>query len=225
MIIVVSSTLRTAQSLNDPSCVTTSNVPGDRTIWRSAADIYIYIDTTWQYREIQPIIANLVENLDVNPFGSNYTLLNARDGTIIISATNSLSDFYLQWTEAVQQQHASGFSLPDVARSLRAITSILQADDERDGLPVRGALLALIVPHMATVSEADTTFALQEIGILNVEAPDLTLLFFTGGLPTRFERFVRNPSRDLFALVATGGARDNVLLQTRPVIERVQTGE
>lgn len=200
-------------------------MPGDTTIWRSATDLYIYVDTTWQYREIQPIVANLVENLDVNPFGSNYTLLNARDGTIIVSSTNSLSDFYLQWTQAVHQQHPSGLSLPDVARSLRAITRILQTDDERDGLPVRRALLALIVPQMATISEADTTFSLQEIGILNVEVPDLTLLFFTGGLPMRFDRFVRNAAQDLFALVATGTNTDNVLLQTRPVIQRVQMGE
>lgn len=214
----------TAQSLNDPSCATTTIVPRDPTIWRSAADLYIYVDTTWTFREIQPVIAGLLESLDVNPFGSNFTLLNARDGAVMVPSTHSLSEFYLRWNHTSHQQQPAGLSLPDVLRSLRAIGRDLLAAEQRNSLNARGALLALIVPQLATVSEADTVFALQEIGMLNDELPDMVLLFLTGGLPTRFGRFVRDEFRDLFAL-ATIANGDNVALQTTPVVQRIQIGK
>lgn len=199
-------------------------MPRDTTIWRSAADLYIYIDTVWQFREIQPVIASLLENVDVNPFGSNYTLLNAQNGAIIVPTTNSLSDFYLRWNNTNHQQQPAGLSLPDVLRSVRAITRTLLEVEQRDSLNVRSALLALVVPQLSSVSEGDTNFALQELGFLNVEMPDLQLVFLTGGLTTRFERFVRDPSRDLYPLVVTGSNGDNVVTQTWPVVQRIQSG-
>lgn len=100
----------------------------------------------------------------------------------------------------------------------------MQAEEQRDSLNARGALMALIVPQLATVSEGDTRFALQELGFLNVEVPDLHVLFLAGGLHTRFERFVRDPSRDLFPLLATGSNADNVATQTLHVVQRIQSG-
>lgn len=46
-----------AQSLNDPTCATTSIVPRDTTVWRAAANLFIYVDVTWSFREVQPVIA------------------------------------------------------------------------------------------------------------------------------------------------------------------------
>ena len=34
-------------------------------------------------------------------FGSTYTILNAMDGTVIVNATNQLSDLYIQWNQTV----------------------------------------------------------------------------------------------------------------------------
>lgn len=46
-----------ALSLNDLSCGTTAGVPNSPTIWRTAAQLFIYVDVTWTFREVQPIIA------------------------------------------------------------------------------------------------------------------------------------------------------------------------
>lgn len=46
----------TASTLNDLTCTGTATVPNDNTIWRAATDIYIFIDTTWFFRDIQSMI-------------------------------------------------------------------------------------------------------------------------------------------------------------------------
>lgn len=45
-----------AGTLNDPVCEVTATVPNDDTIWRAATDIYIFVDTTWLYRDIHPML-------------------------------------------------------------------------------------------------------------------------------------------------------------------------
>ena len=42
--------------MNDLTCAGTTTVPNDDTIWRAASDIYIFIETSWPYREIQAMI-------------------------------------------------------------------------------------------------------------------------------------------------------------------------
>lgn len=161
----------------------------------------------------------------MNPFGSNFTLLNARDGSVIVPSTNSLSDFYLGWTQIDHERLPTALSLPDVVRALRNITAVAAETEQRDSSNARGAQLALIVvPGSATVSDADNEFALQELGLLRNERPDMTLLFLAGGVPTRFSRYVRDASRDLFTLQTLGTNAENVAVQTIPVTQRIQTG-
>lgn len=84
--------------------------------------------------------------------------------------------------------------------------------------------IGLIIPNTAAVSEGDSNFAVERLHILREEVPDLRLLFFAGGTPTRFNRFVREESRDIFPMreVGTGAVIDSVNVQTTPVIRRIQ---
>lgn len=45
-----------ANTLNDLTCAGTATVPNDNTIWRAATDIYIFIDVSWPFRDIQTMI-------------------------------------------------------------------------------------------------------------------------------------------------------------------------
>lgn len=45
-----------ANSLNDLTCASTSTTPNDETIWRTATDIYMFVDMSWTFREIQPML-------------------------------------------------------------------------------------------------------------------------------------------------------------------------
>lgn len=84
--------------------------------------------------------------------------------------------------------------------------------------------IGLVMPNTAAVSEGDSNFAVERLHILREEVPDLRLLFFAGGTPTRFNRFVREESRDVFQMreVGTGAIIDSVNVQTTPVIRRIQ---
>lgn len=134
--------------------------------------------------------------------------------------SQSLVDFYTTWNATVHQSQPSGVSLPDVLRSLRNTTRQI-LDAERTNSSVGGqSVIGLIIANTAGVSEADNTFGLQEIQLLRDEGPDTTVLFLAGGTISRFARFVRDESNDIFALAAT-----NVMASVNPVIQRVQTGK
>lgn len=211
-----------AQSLNDPSCVTTTIVPRDTVIWRVASELLIYIDVTWTFREIQPVVANLLDRLDVNRFGSSFTLLNANDANVIVETTNSLTDFYTLWNNTNHQMHPNGIVLPNVLRSLRSRSQIF-LDAERNNQSMSGrSMVALIIPQLGAVTEADNNFSVQELRLLNEEAPDLVLLFLSGGSQDRFNRFVREPSRDTFPMQITGANTDNIASIVNPVVQRIQ---
>lgn len=60
-------------------------------------ELFIYLDMSWPHAQIQPAVAHLLNNLDVNRFGTAYTLLNAMDGSVIVPRTHSLADLYTMW--------------------------------------------------------------------------------------------------------------------------------
>lgn len=170
-----------------------------------------------------------MDNLDVNRFGTRYTLYNANDAAIIVNTTSSLSEFYSLWNATVNQQQPSGLNLPAIVRRLRTIGQTM-LDIERAQSSVGGrSFISLIVPQMAGVNEADSNLALEQIYILREIVPDLTILFWAGGTHGRFSRFVRDQQRDLFPLLAfssTGGDNgQQILAHAQPVIQRIQSSK
>lgn len=75
-------------------------------------------------------------------------------------------------------------------------------NSERDAIAVGGrSMVALLIPHTSgNVNEEHTNFAMEQFQIFREEVPDLRFVFWTGGPFNRFERFVREPARDLFPL-------------------------
>lgn len=170
----------------------------------------------------------LLENIDVNRFTSRITLYNANDATIIVNTTSTLSEFYTQWNETNHQLQTSGFNLPNIVRSLRTQGQALLNEENRQTSVGGRSHVALIVPQMAGVNEADGNFAMDQITILREIIPDLTLLFFAGGSATRFARFVRDAQRDLFPLqsFSSSGSDNgqNIFQNVQPVVQRIQQG-
>lgn len=84
-------------------CGATSIIPSENNIFRARAEMFIYLDVAWPHHEIQPAVAHLLNNLDVNRFGTVYTLLNAMDGSVIVPRTNTLSELYTTWNLTTHQ--------------------------------------------------------------------------------------------------------------------------
>lgn len=164
----------------------------------------------------------LLENLDVNRFGTTYTLMNAMDGGQIVSSTNLLGDFYTLWNNTVHQAQTPGVSLPNILASVRNHTTVIM-NDERTNSAVGGqSMIMLLIANTAGVNEADSNFAFEQILLLREQVPDMTLLYLAGGTASRFNRFARTPSTDVFQL--TIGGVQPITTSVNPVIQRIQRG-
>lgn len=97
---------------------------------------------------------------------------------------------------------------------------------ERTSVHVAGrSLISLIVPNQAAaVSEEHQNHAVQQLNIFREEIPDLRFIYWAGGSVNRFERFVREPARDLFTLRIDlqGIGGESIQAVAFPVIHRIQ---
>lgn len=211
-------------NLNDPSCEATAVTPNDPTVWRTASDLYIYVDISWQYRDIYSVVGHLLDGLDVGRFGTRYTVLSAQTGEMIVNTTQFLADFHSTFTLQLYQTLQPGLNLPNVIRSLREHSVQLMTTERQTSSMSGRSKIGLVMPNTAAVSEGDSNWAVEQLAILREEVPDLRMLFFAGGSPTRFNRFVREESRDIFPMreLGSGAVIDAVNVQTQPVIQRIQ---
>ncbi|XP_049298889.1 uncharacterized protein LOC125771851 isoform X2 [Anopheles funestus] len=211
-------------ALNDLTCEATAIVTNDQTVWRAASDLYIFVDAAWPHRDVYSVVSNILDSVDVGRFGTNYTILNARDGNVIVNSTQFLSDFHLTYTPQLHQTQPNGLNIPNVFRRLREETNNLMAAERRTNNLSGRSKIALLIVHTDRVSEGDTNFAIQHLQIFREEVPDLRFLYLAAGDPGRFNRFVRDERRDVFPLreLESGSVVDTVRVQLTPVIHRVQ---
>ncbi|XP_058059144.1 uncharacterized protein LOC131209978 [Anopheles bellator] len=211
-------------ALNDLSCEATAIVPNDPTIWRTASDLYIFIDASWSYRDLYSVVGNILDSVDVGRFGTTYTVMNARDGNIVVNTTQSLADFHMIYTPALHESLGVGFNLPSVFRRLRNETNNLMSAERRNNSLSGRSKIALNIVNLDRVSEGDTNFAVQHLQIFREEVPDLRFIYLANGDPGRFNRFVRDERRDVFPLRAleSGSVVDTVRVQLSPVVHRLQ---
>jgi hypothetical protein len=116
-----------------------------------------------------------------------------------------------------------GFHFPNIMNHLRPMMRQFM-DMERTTSSQGGrSKIALLIPEMGAVTEADSNFVFDQQFRFREEFPDLRFIIFAGGLHTRFNRFVREESRDVFPLrPPTNVGPDSVQLQTNPVVIRIQ---
>ncbi|XP_055597481.1 LOW QUALITY PROTEIN: uncharacterized protein LOC129747350 [Uranotaenia lowii] len=209
------------KTLNDLTCEETAFVQNDPTIYRTAADMFIYVDVSWSFRDISAVVGNLLDELDVGPFGTTYTVLNALTGYVIINRTQSLADFHTQYTADVHLTQQPGLAMLPLLRSLKQQVIPIMSEERTNSSMSGRSKIALIMPNMAANNDSDNAF--KELQKIREEIPDLRLIFLAGGNHTRFARFVLDQNLDLFQMrEITTGVIDSVHVQTRPVIVRIQ---
>uniref|UniRef100_A0A336MV53 CSON008067 protein n=1 Tax=Culicoides sonorensis TaxID=179676 RepID=A0A336MV53_CULSO len=208
------------QSLNDPSCDATQRNVNDKSELRTVSDLFIFIDTQWAFTDIQPVIGDILQNIDLG-FGTNYTLLSAHQAEILVNSSQN-SFAMLQWNQTVHDRQTRGLNLPRVLEKLKELSgNVLDHEKSLNNLVGRSKI-ALIVPQMAGVSDAERNTALEQLDVLRDIAPDLRILFLANGSPTRFEQFVKDKKDDLFQLNIVSGVGNEIQTQTLPVINRIQ---
>jgi len=95
-------------------------------------------------------------------------------------------------------------------------------NEERANSSVGGqSMITLVVANTAGVNEADSNFAFEQILLMREQVPDMTLLYLAGGTASRFNRFARTPSTDVFQL-ALGTGAGPITASINPLIQRIQ---
>ncbi|XP_030563512.1 uncharacterized protein LOC115764539 [Drosophila novamexicana] len=204
------------QSLNDVSC-TASNNQDLSDIITPMTNLYIFLDTSWQYSSIVDYVAYVLQQLNIHPYASSVTMLSALDGSIIVNTTNYVTDVYQQWNVTTQANVPQGFNLPAVLRTIQNITQNLLNGEQTNSSVGGRSLVALIMPNQATVNDGDSNYATTELQYIYEQIPDLRFVYYGGGNIQRFASFVRDSSRDLFSLM-TGST---VATSAGPVARRI----
>lgn len=117
-----------------------------------------------------------------------------------------------------------GLNLVNIVREVRGyMQSRLNNEREQQSSGGR-SLIALIVAENAAVNEGDSNTAAEHLWVMRETSPDLRWIYWAAGSPNRFERFVREPARDLFSLRIdiTGIGPDSIQTVAHPVIHRIQ---
>nr|XP_012151284.1 PREDICTED: uncharacterized protein LOC100884048 isoform X3 [Megachile rotundata] len=200
---------------NDPSCKTTNTLFDLNQI---SVDLTIILDTNWNFSEIKPILATLLESLEINQFNSNFTLINGQDGTPMINSTYNILDFH-GYNSSHYQNITHGINLP---KSLDKLNWYLKnkLEDERKHDGGARSNVVLIIPHASYISINDKEYCLQTISRMREQIPDTVLLIATYGSKDTWSNLVKNSATDLFS-ISIGDTRE-ALEPITSIVERIK---
>ncbi|XP_037914932.1 uncharacterized protein LOC119653884 isoform X2 [Hermetia illucens] len=212
------------QYLNDVSCYSSNLVPNEQVTWNTASDLYIFVDTTWQFQEINPIIMYFLQNMNVSPYASRMTVMNAMNGAPIVPTSQYITDAYVYWNWTTHQQQPRGLNLANVLMTIGNITQNLQRAAQSNATSGGRSLVALVASQASgtqmgpNINQASASYTYQQLQYLRTNAPDLKILFLSAaGTVTTFSNYAQS-AKDVVGASTAG----NVVSQTIPLILRVR---
>ncbi|XP_025158841.1 uncharacterized protein LOC105184757 isoform X2 [Harpegnathos saltator] len=206
---------------SDLSCKDTETGDFKDTV-QISADLTIILDTMWPFNLIQPIIANLLDNMKINQYNSQFTIINGNNGNIMMNITNNILDFsYYNITNYENVTSSSaGF---DLAKSLDKLESIqtIKLNNERSGLGNGKSDIILIIPYTSSVPDPDKEYCKQQLNRMREQVPDATILVLTYGPKERWSDYVNDITTDLFS-AAISENQDGALQTVLQLITRIR---
>ncbi|KAJ2947821.1 hypothetical protein O0L34_g9609 [Tuta absoluta] len=198
-------------NLNDMTCVTT--IAADINS-RAKTNLYIVLDASWQYLAVYPAISYLLDQIEVNKFGSSVTLLSAADGSVVVNTTWSLANFHMEYTQARHQAMLTSVNLEATYTNVRTMMQT-QLDNESVRNYVGGnATVLLFMLNAGNLNVNDRVR--EEARILNETVPDLRVLFATSS--NQFDNLwplVRDMHNDIMTVAPnTQGTNIDMIMST-----------
>lgn len=170
---------------------------GISTIERVATDLLIFLDSGWSYRTVQPIISYVLNNIDVNKFGTRYTLYGGTSlRNLTTNGTRYLSDFYTQYNETVHRSESTGF---DYIRVFEAVESFGYQKLNNNSYTAGESTIALFIPR-TTLTDEQRNFVSQRKEVINRLLPDLNFLVLGSGSQADYSTIVTNTNKDVVIL-------------------------
>ncbi|XP_037949543.1 uncharacterized protein LOC119680678 [Teleopsis dalmanni] len=207
------------QYLNDVSCSVSNALPQDISSSITAmTNIYVFLDTSWQYGNIVDYLVYILERLNINPYASSVTLLAAADCSVIVNTTNNIADVYENWNVTTHSMFNPGFNLPNILQTLQNLTQAYMNAEQTNSSVGGRSMVALMMPNQATVNSGDSSYSTTQLLYMSEQIPDLHYIYYSGGTSNRFSSFVNDPNQDLFSL--TIGSQPSV--SSGPVVNRIK---
>ncbi|GLV43133.1 uncharacterized protein CBL_14188 [Carabus blaptoides fortunei] len=182
-------------ALNDVACI--NDVDENRI---AATDLMIFLDCTWDFNTIYPALSYLLDNIDINPYNSNFTIINAQSGSIIVNRTNSILNFHLEFNETEYQAQPRGFDFNKVLHQTEYFTRDKMREERNRQDPGGKSMLTLFISQTTNFGSNKDYIITRIEEHFKVYFPDLRFLALTSGSTSEFENIVKDVSRDAFQL-------------------------
>ncbi|XP_059044829.1 uncharacterized protein LOC131840635 [Achroia grisella] len=206
----------TESNLNDLNCAS-SELGID---YRSITNLYIVLDSSWQYETIYPAISYLLESIEVNKFGSSVTLLSASDGSVVVNKTFSLAEFHSNYTLATHRSITQGVNLETVYRNVKEMMHATLLEESRRDYVGGNATVLLFLLNSGNIQIPKNV--IDEANLINVTVPDLRVIYATSS--NQFDNLyplVRDMYRDIHTISLTS-AGTNVETVLTPVLNNIR---
>ncbi|XP_019765142.1 uncharacterized protein LOC109540976 [Dendroctonus ponderosae] len=168
-------------------------------IERVKTDLLIFIDSGWQFGTLQSVLSYILNNIDVNPFQSKYTLYGGTSlRNLTANGTSYLSDFFLQYNQTVHANETAGFNYVDIFQTLESYGYQKLNDASYAG---GESTVALLVPR-TSLTDDQRTFLTQRRQVFNAYLPDVNFLVLGSGAASDYSTIVSN-TRDVVILQDT----------------------
>lgn len=164
-----------------------------------SVDLTIIVDTKWPFNEIQLILAKILDNMEINKFNSNFTLVNGNDGLPIINSTFDITDF-LSFNSSHYENVTHGFDLPKTLETLYWMQKNKLDNERSRGAGGARSEVILIVPYTSEISQQDKTYCKQRITSMREVVPDITMLILAHRSKDTWSDLVLDPTKDLFSI-------------------------
>lgn len=184
-----------------------------------SVDLTIILDTNWEFSMIKPILATLLEQIEVNQYNSNFTLINGYDGSTMINSTFNISEFQV-YNLSHYTNITHGFDLSKSLKELEVYLTNKLNSERTAGVGVARSNVVLIIPYASVVSNNDKEYCKQTLSRMREQIPDTTVLITTYRSKDIWSDFVVNQTTDLFSISI--GDTEEALAPIANVVSRIK---
>nr|CAD7429725.1 unnamed protein product [Timema monikensis] len=214
--------------LQDPLC-TSSRTSGESSATNSSSvnpglDLVLVVDTAWDFTYIQQLLSLVMQEIQVDKYFSNITVLAGSNLVQLVNSTNSHSVFFSNLTQANYSSVPSGFDLRQALGS-HLLTYFRQKMDEERRLNIAGGLASAVLfipPQGYSISDADLQASINSFQNFKLRVPDVKFFYLVTGNGARFNNLVEDHNRDILTLNTGLTALETTSSSLSQALSRVQ---
>lgn len=186
---------------------------------RPGVELYLVIDCSWDFYEIQKVLWYMIDQLEVSKYGSSVTVLNAKDGFRIINTTENSLDVLNQFNRTYYYSYARGFDFSRLVTVLRDDFRYLQDHERINRISGGRPRVVLFIPAQSgaqSYNDFDRSYTWQMLQNFRAQLPDVSFMFLSYGTRDRFQSYVTDP-QNVFTL-----QQGDIQTSIDPVIARLR---